>query len=231
MRDPHAGRACAASGSRHPRRPQPRGTRRPDCLWRPGPWRGTPDARGRAAVRPAGPPRAGRGLRSPGSRPGHRWGAPRRAPRGPGRRAASGSPLPLDRVIGKVVGEAQGGEVLRGLGEHRLDEAHRLGVATPGTRQCRPQRRARPGVGDAVDHGYNARRILTGLRPHLGLHREQPIPILAPGIRGRIVERAGARFNRSRRLRVRDERRADIHAAFVALRTALTFLKYLRPAH
>jgi hypothetical protein len=42
-----------------------------------------------------------------------------------------------------------------------------------------------------------------------------------------IVERTGAWFNRFRRLRVRDERRADIHAAFVALATALILLNYL----
>jgi transposase len=40
----------------------------------------------------------------------------------------------------------------------------------------------------------------------------------------RRLERTGAWFNRFRRLRVRDERRADIHAAFVALATALILL-------
>ena len=38
------------------------------------------------------------------------------------------------------------------------------------------------------------------------------------------VERTGAWFNRFQRLRVRDERRADIHAAFVPLATALILL-------
>ena len=42
-----------------------------------------------------------------------------------------------------------------------------------------------------------------------------------------IVERTGAWFNRFRRLRVRDERHADIHAAFVSLATALILLNYL----
>lgn len=41
------------------------------------------------------------------------------------------------------------------------------------------------------------------------------------------VERTGAWFNRFRRLRVRDERRADIHAAFVSLATALILLSAL----
>jgi IS5 family transposase len=42
-----------------------------------------------------------------------------------------------------------------------------------------------------------------------------------------VVERTGAWFNRFRRLRVRDERRADLHAAFVSLATALILLNYL----
>jgi IS5 family transposase len=40
-------------------------------------------------------------------------------------------------------------------------------------------------------------------------------------------ERTGAWYNRFRRLRVRDERRADIHAAFLALATALILFSYL----
>jgi hypothetical protein len=39
----------------------------------------------------------------------------------------------------------------------------------------------------------------------------------------------GAWFNRFRRLRVRDERRADSHAAFVALATALILLNCVAP--
>ena len=41
-----------------------------------------------------------------------------------------------------------------------------------------------------------------------------------------VVERTGAWFNRFRRLRVRDERRADIHLAFVALASALILFRY-----
>jgi hypothetical protein len=40
------------------------------------------------------------------------------------------------------------------------------------------------------------------------------------------VERTGAWFNRFRRLRIRDERQGDIHAAFL-LATALTMLSFL----
>jgi hypothetical protein len=40
-------------------------------------------------------------------------------------------------------------------------------------------------------------------------------------------ERTGAWFNRYRRLRVRDERRADIHAAFVSLASARILFSYL----
>ena len=42
-----------------------------------------------------------------------------------------------------------------------------------------------------------------------------------------VVERTGAWFNRFRRLRIRDERRADIHAAFIPIATALILLSYL----
>jgi hypothetical protein len=41
------------------------------------------------------------------------------------------------------------------------------------------------------------------------------------------VEQTGAWFNRFRRLRIRDERRVDIHQAFVALATALILLRFL----
>jgi hypothetical protein len=41
------------------------------------------------------------------------------------------------------------------------------------------------------------------------------------------VERTGAWFNRFRRLRIRDERRVDIHQAFVSLATALILLGFL----
>jgi transposase len=43
-----------------------------------------------------------------------------------------------------------------------------------------------------------------------------------------VVERTEAWYNRFRRLRVRDERRADIHAAFITLATALILLNYLQ---
>jgi transposase len=46
-----------------------------------------------------------------------------------------------------------------------------------------------------------------------------------------VVERTGAWFSRYRRLRIRDERRADIHAAFVSLAAALILLQYLRPRY
>ena len=43
----------------------------------------------------------------------------------------------------------------------------------------------------------------------------------------RVVERTGVWFNRSRRLRIRDERCAGIHAALIWLATALILLNYL----
>jgi transposase len=42
-----------------------------------------------------------------------------------------------------------------------------------------------------------------------------------------VVERTGAWFNRFRRLRVRDERRADMHAALISLATSLILLHFL----
>jgi hypothetical protein len=42
-----------------------------------------------------------------------------------------------------------------------------------------------------------------------------------------LVERTGSWFNRFRRLRIRDERRVDMHEAFVLLATALILLGYL----
>lgn len=41
------------------------------------------------------------------------------------------------------------------------------------------------------------------------------------------VERTGAWFNRFRRLRIRDERRLDMHQAFVSLAAALILLSFL----
>jgi transposase len=43
-----------------------------------------------------------------------------------------------------------------------------------------------------------------------------------------VVERTEAWFNRFRRLRVRDERRADIHEAFVSLAASLILFNYLQ---
>ena len=43
-----------------------------------------------------------------------------------------------------------------------------------------------------------------------------------------VVERTAAWFNRFRRLRVRDERRADIHEAFISIASALILLNYLQ---
>jgi len=42
-----------------------------------------------------------------------------------------------------------------------------------------------------------------------------------------VVERTGAWFNRFCRIRIRDERCADIHAALASLATASILLSYL----
>ncbi len=43
-----------------------------------------------------------------------------------------------------------------------------------------------------------------------------------------LVERTGAWFNRFRRLRIRDERRLDMHEAFVLLATSVILLSFLQ---
>jgi len=45
------------------------------------------------------------------------------------------------------------------------------------------------------------------------------------------VERTGAWYNRFRRLRVRDERRADLHQAFISLATAWILFIRLCPQY
>jgi transposase len=43
-----------------------------------------------------------------------------------------------------------------------------------------------------------------------------------------VVERTEAWYNQFRRLRVRDDRRADMHVAFIALATALILFRFLQ---
>ena len=81
------------------------------------------------------------------------------------------------------------------------------------------------------DRGYDAEAIRQGLR-ELGI-----VPLLAmrntehgSGL-GRwrwVVERTFAWLNRFRRLRVRYEKRADIHEAFLSLGSALICWRFLR---
>lgn len=85
----------------------------------------------------------------------------------------------------------------------------------------RPRRRPRRVQGD---HGYDS-------EPHREWLREQGIePVLAQrgaphgsglGIYRWVVERLLAWFHQARRLRVRDERREDIHQAFLTVASAL----------
>jgi transposase len=65
-------------------------------------------------------------------------------------------------------------------------------------------------------HGMGCRIARIGIesKTHLGRHRW-------------IVERTGAWFNRFRRLRVRDERRADMHTALISLASSLILLHFL----
>jgi transposase len=101
-------------------------------------------------------------------------------------------------------------------------------VRRPRGRPGRPRRR--PDKLHA-DKGYDKRHC----RRYCGLHhiacRIARIGIESSERLGRhrwVVERTAAWFNRFRRLRVRDERRADIHEAFISLASALILLNYLQ---
>lgn len=82
-----------------------------------------------------------------------------------------------------------------------------------------------------ADKGYDKRHCRRYCTRHHIACRIARIGIESSARLGRhrwIVERTGAWFNRFRRLRIRDERRADIHAAFIALAAALILFGYLR---
>lgn len=102
--------------------------------------------------------------------------------------------------------------------------------AVPSLRRGRGRPRHRP---DSVigDRGYDAEGIRQGLR---GRHM---VPLLAErntehgsglGKYRWVVERTFAWLNQFRRLRVRYEKRADIHEAFLSLACALICWHFLR---
>lgn len=95
--------------------------------------------------------------------------------------------------------------------------------AIPAIRQKRGRPRRRPVKLDA-DKGYDSRKNRQALRkrhirPHIARRRIDSSQTL--GKHRWVVERTLAWLNRFRRLKVRYERRADIHQAFLTLGCAL----------
>lgn len=81
-----------------------------------------------------------------------------------------------------------------------------------------------------ADKGYDKPHCRRFLHAHGMACRIARIGIESSTRLGRhrwVVERTGAWFNRFRRLRVRDERRADMHTAFISLATSLILLHFL----
>jgi transposase len=119
---------------------------------------------------------------------------------------------------------------LTGANRNDSQQALTLVDAIPTLQGERGRPRHRP---DCVlgDRGYDAKAIRQGLRDR------RIIPSLAKrntehgsGL-GRwrwVVERTFAWLNQFRRLRVRYEKRADIHEAFLSLGCALIFWRFLR---
>ena len=101
--------------------------------------------------------------------------------------------------------------------------------AIPPVRRPRGRPRRRPAKLHA-DKGYDVPRCHALLKARRIADRIARIGVESSRRLGRhrwVVERTGAWFNRFRRRRIRDERRTDIHAAFVSLASALILFNYL----
>jgi transposase len=120
-------------------------------------------------------------------------------------------------------------KVLTGANRHDSMVLEDLLDAIPPIKTPAGRRRKRPDKGHA-DKGYDSPRCRAALSA-----RHIKVRIARKGIDssqrlGRhrwVVERTLAWLNHFRRLRVRDERRADIHDAFLTLGCALICLKAL----
>jgi hypothetical protein len=101
--------------------------------------------------------------------------------------------------------------------------------AIPPIRQANGRRRKRPDKVHA-DKAYDiprCRRALTTRHIRIRIARKGIDSSQRLGRHRWVVERTLAWFNHFRRLRVRDERRADIHQAFLTLGCALICFKAL----
>jgi IS5 family transposase len=106
----------------------------------------------------------------------------------------------------------------------------RLLDAVPGIRTPSGQRRRRPAKVHA-DKGYDYARCRLALRQRRIACRIARVGIEPKARLGRhrwVVERTLAWLSQFRRLRIRDERRADIHLAFLTLGCALICFRKLQ---
>ena len=96
-------------------------------------------------------------------------------------------------------------------------------------RRGRPRRRPASALGDRAYHSRQGRRELR----HRRIQAKIAWPKSAARLRARtqrwVVERTIAWLHQYRRLRIRYERRDDIHEAFLAIGCSLICLKLLRP--
>jgi transposase len=119
--------------------------------------------------------------------------------------------------------------LLSGANRHDSMLLEELLDAIPPIKTPAGRRRRRPDKGHA-DKGYDyprCRRALTRRRIKVRIARKGIERSDRLGRHRWVVERTLAWLNHFRRLRVRDERRADIHQAFLTLGCALLCLKAL----
>ena len=119
--------------------------------------------------------------------------------------------------------------LLSGANRHDSVVFEDLIDAIPPIKQANGRRRKRPGKLHA-DKGYDyprCRRALTQRPIRVRIARKGSDSSERLGRHRWVVERTLAWLNHFRRLRVRDERRADIHQAFLTLGCALVCFKAL----
>lgn len=122
-------------------------------------------------------------------------------------------------------------EALTGANVHDTHELFPLLDAVPDVKQPRGPPRHRPGKLHA-DKAYSSRKNRRGLR-----RRGITARIARPGIESKqrlgrhrwVVERTNAWLNQQRRLRVRDERRDDVHFGLLMLGCCLILFRGLKP--
>jgi transposase len=161
------------------------------------------------------------------------WIAPPSAPWAVGEKTG---PNPTDRrKLGSkhhVITDAQGiplATILTGANQHDVTQLLPLVEAIPPIRGQRGRPRQRPDQvqGDRAYDSEPHRRALRslGIKPVLAQRRTEHGSGL--GIYRWVVERTLSWLHQFRRLRIRYERRADIHEAFLSLGCSLICLRWL----